>query len=597
VAVRPDGRILIGGKVNRFSNTGFDFLLMQLRADGSLDTSFAGGSGWLATDFSTRDEEINALALLADGKILAAGSAYTVGSVNFAVARYQSDGTLDQVASYNFPSGREDRANALALYPDGRAVLAGETANSNFGFVGQSFAALRLGTGLSPDAGFDGDGMTALNFGLLSADVARGVALQPDGKIVLVGSASCCGLALTRLEENGRVDATFGSSGFTTLAVPGAIATAGNALLRDGDGRLVTVGRVDIDQDLPYAVVARFLGGGLRPFGATLNPIPGRCEAENFDQGGQGVAYFDTSPEVNEATGAYQSGYRAGSGVDLEADTDGGNNVHLAYVRAGEWTQYSSQSPGALTHWRLHARVAAAGLGGTFRVRVDGADVTGPVQIPNTGGWLAFQTIDVPGLSAISAGPHTVRLEFLSAGANGTFVGNLSWFELMPQSCPTSLSPTNRVHGSEASTNGVTVTATGDCAWTVQNTNSWITVFPGYAGSGNGTVTYSVAANLSPTQRSGTIQIGEKSLVVVQREANHLPLLYEVTRKAGGVVSLRLRWEDPSRTYVLQFTRSLTQPITWESVNSGINHHPSYSDYTVTLNPNMSRGFYRLLQP
>jgi len=429
VVLRPDGRILIGGKVDRAAGTGLDFLVIQLNSNGSLDGQFGGGAGWLATDFSAGNDEVTALALLGDGRIHVAGTAFTVGTYNFATARYAANGTLEGVASYDFPPNRVDRANALALYSDGRALLVGSVQAGNLRY---QYGAVRLATDLNPDPSFGAAGKLMLSLfpapanGLPPIEEAYATAIQMDGRILVAGHANCCGLGLVRLNADGSVDDSFGTSGQVNYAADATFADAPRAMVLDGDGRIITAG-----DSSPNGITMRFLGG-VYPFHGVPSLVPGRIEAEDYDNGGPEQAYHDVTPSRNESTPPDQSNYRPGSGVDLERNHDLATNVHLAYVQAGEWTQYTVQAPAALESWSLRARVAASLLGGTFRVLVDGGDATGPVQIPNTGGWLSFQTVEVPGRFAIAAGRHVLRIEFLSAGANGTFVGNLNWFEIVP---------------------------------------------------------------------------------------------------------------------------------------------------------------------
>ena len=75
--------------------------------------------------------------------------------------------------------------------------------------------------------------------------------------------------------------------------------------------------------------------------------------------------------------------------------------------------------------YRLDARVASPGTGGTFHVEVDGVDATGPLSVPNTGGWQTWQTITSAPVS-LTAGPHVLRVVFDTNGATG-YWGNLNY--------------------------------------------------------------------------------------------------------------------------------------------------------------------------
>jgi len=158
------------------------------------------------------------------------------------------------------------------------------------------------------------------------------------------------------------------------------------------------------------------------PFGGTPAPIPGLIEAENFDEGGEGIAYHDLSP--GNSGGQYRQ-----TDVDIVTASDIGGGFALGYVAAGEWLKYSV-SVAAAGSYTLDARVASAGTGGTFHVEVDGVDATGPLAVPNTGGWQAFQTIST-GRISLTAGPHVLRVVIDTNGATG-FWGNLNYLRWNP---------------------------------------------------------------------------------------------------------------------------------------------------------------------
>lgn len=153
------------------------------------------------------------------------------------------------------------------------------------------------------------------------------------------------------------------------------------------------------------------------PFGGTPAPIPGIIEAENFDQGGEGIAYHDLTPGNNG--GQYRQ-----TDVDIEATLDTGGGYSLGWVSAGEWLKYtiSVAADGAYT---LQARVASPASGGTFHVEIDGVNVTGTLTVPNTGGWQTWQTVSRPGI-ALTAGAHLLKVVIDSGGGAGYF-GNLNY--------------------------------------------------------------------------------------------------------------------------------------------------------------------------
>ena len=165
------------------------------------------------------------------------------------------------------------------------------------------------------------------------------------------------------------------------------------------------------------ASVIRILPGPV-PFGGTAAPIPGIVEAENFNEGGEAVGYHDLT--LGNTGGKYRQ-----TDVDIQLTTDAGGGHSLGYVDPGEWLAYTV-SVAVTTDYTLDARVASAGTGGAFHVEVDGIDVTGPMMVPNTGGWQTWQTISRPGI-ALTAGSHVLRVVLDTKGPTG-WVGNLNYF-------------------------------------------------------------------------------------------------------------------------------------------------------------------------
>jgi phosphatidylserine/phosphatidylglycerophosphate/cardiolipin synthase-like enzyme len=159
--------------------------------------------------------------------------------------------------------------------------------------------------------------------------------------------------------------------------------------------------------------------GGSGPYTGSPVALPGTIQAENFDKGGSGVAYNDT-------TSANQGGqYRTTEAVDIETTSDTGGGYDIGWTAPGEWLNYTVNVTTAGTY-TIEARVAASGAGGTFHIEVNGVDKTGPMTIPNTGGWQTWTTISKSNVS-LSAGAQIWRLVIDSAG---TVVGNINYLRV-----------------------------------------------------------------------------------------------------------------------------------------------------------------------
>ena len=160
------------------------------------------------------------------------------------------------------------------------------------------------------------------------------------------------------------------------------------------------------------------------PFTGSPIALPGIVEAENFDNGGEGVAYHDTTP------GNSGNVYRT-TDVDVQPTTDGGG-YNVGWMAPGEWLAYSVNVAAAATY-RLDLRVASSGEGGRVHVEFDGVDKTGPMTIPNTNSWQSWVTLHAP--VALSAGAQTMRVVVDAAGPTG-IVGNLNFVQVLTLAVP-----------------------------------------------------------------------------------------------------------------------------------------------------------------
>ena len=155
---------------------------------------------------------------------------------------------------------------------------------------------------------------------------------------------------------------------------------------------------------------------GQSPYLGAPVPLPGQVFAANFDLGGEGSAYRDLDSTNNGGA------YRPTEGVDLFTGVAHAFTYGVGWVQAGEWLEYSVNvtAAGAYT---LEAEVASNGAGGTIHVEFNGVDKTGPLTVPNTGGWNTFVIVTRTGVN-LTAGLQIMRIAMDTNGATG-FVGNL----------------------------------------------------------------------------------------------------------------------------------------------------------------------------
>ena len=242
VLVLPNGRILLAG----FSGPeGGDMQVARLRANGELDPTF-GANGTTAIDFGGSDFGL-AIARQTNGRILVAGRSTAAGAV---VARLRPSGVLDLgFGSQGRVTLPGPTATAVLVQPDQRIVVAGNSTGS------EMMAVTRLRQDGSLDPTFNGNGTSTVDFGGL-ADLAQGAALQPDGKIVVIGySQDGEAMAVARLDADGSLDTTFGAGGKTTVDF--GTATFGNAVALQPNRKIVVAGQKTGSDDF---AVARLLG-------------------------------------------------------------------------------------------------------------------------------------------------------------------------------------------------------------------------------------------------------------------------------------------------------------------------------------------------
>jgi hypothetical protein len=155
--------------------------------------------------------------------------------------------------------------------------------------------------------------------------------------------------------------------------------------------------------------------------------IPGRIQAEDYDTGGEGIAYHDTS-DGNE----YDTGYRSDD-VDIRQTKDSSGSYNVGYFEEGEWLEYTTDvSPGT---YDVHVRIASARTGRRLTIQLGGTTL-GTVEVPNTGGWHSWQTATLRGVSIDTEGEQVLRVEATDEGID------LNWIEFASTEHTTTVTPT-----------------------------------------------------------------------------------------------------------------------------------------------------------
>lgn len=154
---------------------------------------------------------------------------------------------------------------------------------------------------------------------------------------------------------------------------------------------------------------------GNTPFGGTPAAIPGKIEAENYDDGGPGIAYSDADA-INNGI------YRPTEGVDAENCGEGTYNV--GWTSAGEWLKYTVDIHTAGVY-ALQVRIASPYTGKRLHIELDGVNISGTLNVPNTGSWQTYQTITVT-TPSLSTGRKTLRLVMDTDGFNINYLDFIS---------------------------------------------------------------------------------------------------------------------------------------------------------------------------
>jgi uncharacterized delta-60 repeat protein len=302
VAIAPDGAIVVVG----YSGFSATMALARYLPDGSLDPGF-GTSGIVSGATPGR---LYAVAVQPDGRLVVAGGRdIPDGTVDFSdlvVARFEPDGTLDTsfgdrgvvVADVD---GVTNTLRELAILPDGRILSSGESVGSFEGSERTDLIRLMPDGSLDPTFGAGG------TLGIDTARVGEGMAVQPDGRIVLTGRVLLgteTQLETLRLEPDGALDTTFGGGGGVRTDLRDHT-EAGLDVALDTEGRIVVAGRAgDINTD--FALVRYLPDGSL--------------DSAFADEGQLYIDFF-LLPDIAESVAVGSDGLIVVSGF-VQQDTD-----------------------------------------------------------------------------------------------------------------------------------------------------------------------------------------------------------------------------------------------------------------------------------
>ncbi len=371
LAIRNDKKIVVGGSTNN------EIFTMQYDQNGELDNSF--GLNGIATANSGESLEARSLAMQNDGKLIAAGYSNKGGRDNFALVRYTIDGNKDFTFGNNgiviTPLGISSYSNKVLIQPDGKIVLVGSSKSNNqsdynftlarynsdgtldntFGHNGAVFTT--IGTSMSypysaqiqidrkivvAGLSFNGkkvitlvrykvDGSLDNTFGSggvvttpigVSDSEARSVAIQEDGKIVVAGDYSNGfnnnDFVIARYDSNGVLDFSFGTNGITLTPI-GEHNDEPNSVIIQNDGKIIAAGHKYNLSEGDFALV-RYNSNGLLD--------------DSFGNNGIKITSIENSSEKAYAVAKLSNGKIVATG-SIDSDTDGSNSITIRYNADG----------------------------------------------------------------------------------------------------------------------------------------------------------------------------------------------------------------------------------------------------------------------
>jgi uncharacterized delta-60 repeat protein len=278
VTIQPDGKIVLVGWIDQGGGD-VDFLVSRLNSNGSFDQGFGSG-GSTTVNFPAKrtssSDTASGVALQPDAKIVVAGTSVFGGGYAAAIARLNANGSPD--ASFNpagVPTdgpptsgiqevGSHTSAGDVALDGNGRILVAGSWDTEGFSGGGNDFFVLRLTSAGAEDTSFN-NGMSIFHVDFGGSDGASRIAVQPDGKIVLAGSASQ-DIAVARVIPGAALDQSFGAGGKRTYGFGDGAIDAGTDVALEPNGKVDVAGYGSVANNM---LVTRLTSAG--GFDNTLN--------------------------------------------------------------------------------------------------------------------------------------------------------------------------------------------------------------------------------------------------------------------------------------------------------------------------------------
>ncbi len=150
-----------------------------------------------------------------------------------------------------------------------------------------------------------------------------------------------------------------------------------------------------------------------KPYSGTPINLPGKVEAEFYDLGGEGVAY-------HELSAGNQFAQLRTDNVDVESCSDAGGGYNIGSAQTGEWLAYSVNVLQS-DFYDIEVRVATAESGKMFHLEMNGQNISGTIQVPNTGGWQSYTSVIIPSVY-LQSGTQQLQVKYDSEYFNLNYI-------------------------------------------------------------------------------------------------------------------------------------------------------------------------------
>ncbi|HEX5735270.1 MAG TPA: BACON domain-containing carbohydrate-binding protein [Blastocatellia bacterium] len=493
IAIQSDGKIVVAGSADTPID---DFALARYNTDGSLDASFGSG-GKVTTNFASSLDRVNALAIQADGKIIAAGDADLPGFQAFALARYNSNGSLDTSFGTNGKVTTDffhliNSIKAIAIQSDGRIIAGGTAVDNSTIPATTNFAVARYNTDGSLDDSFGSDGkVTTNNFGLPM--FANSLTLQSDGKVVVAGGTRTdeteADFALVRYNSDGSLDDSFGSGGRITTDFFGEEDIAWGVALQS-NGKIVVSGEAETDLTGSDFALVRFDSNG------ELDP--------SFGSGGKAIASITQGDDIAAAIVIQADGKIVAAGCT----NDSTQSQDFALARYLNCTTSTLTTGAFFPSTGGEATVSVLSpLGCAWAVSSNESWISVTSSVTGEGNGIVTYAVRDNISPLPRQGAMTIAGEVFTVTQEGISASN----------CGAKISPAFETFNITGGTGVINVSTGAQCAWQAVSNSDWIRIAPTCCGIGSGTVNYTIAANPIGSSRKGVITVAGRTFSVKQK--------------------------------------------------------------------------------